>query len=324
MKLTANFTVKLSNPFFLSGPVRDISFRINLDGFQDEVTLIRMERGHEYKIPEEEWPTYCVDKIIFSVTGEEDVALPAKYNPKIAEYFDKRIEKYVDHATLIVKKIIIFFKYELRNPLLNPDELDISGLNNPTWTDESGKEIDPYRRCFVVERIAGFAPEERYGSHPLGHKDLTRLKKYFEDTREIELYEELLSDAQAAILQKNPRRALLELAIACEIAVKQKFFMKKTPAGDVFEYLEDSRRLQVTVLELIDGAAKQAFGKSFKETHTSDYKNIEFLFRCRNKIAHRGEIQYKDEKGAIQKVDDKIIKKWWGSTLILLNWLKEI
>ena len=140
--------------------------------------------------------------------------------------------------------------------------------------------------------------------------------------RNVELYEELLSDAQAAILQKNCRRGLLELAIACEIAIKQKFFRKKTPAGDIFEYLEDSRRLNVPAKELIDGGAKQAFGTSFKEEFSSDYQNIDFLFRCRNKIAHRGEIKYKDNSGTIHNVDEATIKKWWVSVAILLDWLK--
>lgn len=331
MKLTATFTIKLSSPFFFVGCVEKISFNIGLNNFDDTVILVPIEKGHEIKSPGDKWPTYCSDKLILSVSAEEGTPPPAKIkedgirnDEAIVAYLDERMEKYTNQAKLLVERLTLFFKYECRNPLLNTNELDIAGLYNPVWTDESGQTIEPTRRCFVLDEIKGFKPDSRYGAHPLNSNNVDKLKMCIMNQRNVELYEELLSDAQAAILQNNHRRALLELAIACEVAIKQKFFMKKTPAGDVFEYLEDSRRVQISVAELVHGAAKHAFSVSFKEEHPLDYQNIDFLFRCRNKIAHKGEIKYKDDTGAMQNVDDATIENWWKSTETLLNWLKGI
>jgi hypothetical protein len=64
-----------------------------------------------------------------------------------------------------------------------------------------------------------------------------------------ELYEELIVDARASVVQGNFRRAVLEMAIACEVTTKQLFFKKATPAGDAFDYLEDKSRINVSVRE---------------------------------------------------------------------------
>ena len=158
MKLTATFNIQLSKPFFILGPVENIQFNIELDNFQDVVTLVPASKGQEYKSQEDKWPTYCVNKLVLSVSATED-SPPTKVNEDgtrnyeaIVAYFDERIDKYANHAELLVKRLILFFKYELRNPLLNPDELDISGLYNPLWTDESGQELEPTRRCFTIEK----------------------------------------------------------------------------------------------------------------------------------------------------------------------------
>jgi len=130
-----------------------------------------------------------------------------------------------------------------------------------------------------------------------------------------------MSDAQSAVLQNNLRRAVLEMAIACEIAVKQAFFAKATPAGAAYEYLEDKGRVHVPITELLHNVAKQAFGKSFKEEEPSNYNNVDFLFRGRNKVAHRGELVYRDGTGNLQSIDEETLAEWWESVMILRAWI---
>ena len=67
--------------------------------------------------------------------------------------------------------------------------------------------------------------------------------------------------------------------------------------------------------------AKQAFGKSFKEDEKYHYDNIDSLFRCRNKVAHRGELIYKDDYGILHSVDKDLLTVWWDSVAVLLVWL---
>ena len=116
------------------------------------------------------------------------------------------------------------------------------------------------------------------------------------------------------------------MAIACEVAVKQtysaKIFAKPTPAGAAYEYLEDKGLINASIPNMIHPVAKKAFGKSFMEDEKSHYHNIEFLFRCRNKVAHRGELVYKDNSDRLCSVDKGKLVEWWESAEILRVWLQ--
>lgn len=139
---------------------------------------------------------------------------------------------------------------------------------------------------------------------------------------EIGLGDELLSDAQNAALSNNMRRAILELVISIEVVVKGSFFKQSKIAGAVFEYFEDKGRETIKVLELLDGAALSAFGESFKLVRPKAFKDIDHAFRCRNKIAHRGEVKFRDDSGIWNTPDQKVLEQWWGSTIEMFNWLR--
>lgn len=329
MKLIATFKLKLAHYFLMNGSIEDIRFSIDIGDYQTEVTLIPYSKGSSIKCPSEKDPTYCISDLIILVSRIEESPPPSQFTADgtrdditFVKYFDDRLPKYRNIAETLTRRLIRYFKYKLRNPLLMERNIDISGLNNPVWTNESGQEYEPVRRCFVIESTPGLQSGYLYGSRPFKNNDLHDITKSLKNDNRPELYQELLSDAQAAIYQKNFRRALLELAIATEIAVKQTFFSKTVPAGAAYEYLEDTRRVNISITELIHGAAKQAFGCSFRETNQEDYKNIDFLFRCRNKIAHRGEPVYKDDTGDFQNVTETVIEQWWQSVDNLISWLE--
>jgi hypothetical protein len=141
---------------------------------------------------------------------------------------------------------------------------------------------------------------------------------------EPELYEELLSDAHAALFQGHLRRAILELALSCEIATKRAFFGKESVAASAYEYLEDKGQVRASVPDLLGQVAKHAFGKSFKDTNSNAYKQIDYLFRCRNKIAHRGECKYNDDEGHTHTVDQATANVWLKAAHHLLEWLRGV
>ena len=109
---------------------------------------------------------------------------------------------------------------------------------------------------------------------------------------------EFFTDAQTSIKNGNTRRAVLELAIAREVATKLAFFKTATPAGAAFEYLENKRKVNVRVIDLLDEPAQEAFSNSFKQTHSVAHKSLENRFRARNRVAHRAVAQYRDDSGA--------------------------
>ncbi|HDL02193.1 MAG TPA: hypothetical protein ENH23_08185 [candidate division Zixibacteria bacterium] len=328
MKLIATFDLELSHNFLVNGSIEDIKLKLDIDDYQAEVTLVPYDKGPSLHPSEDQYPTYCVSTLIISISGIEDTPPPvlikedgSRNDIEFVKYFDDKLPNYQNIAGTLAARLIRFFKYTLCNPLLIERDIDMSGINNPVWTNESGKKFEPVRRCFIGESIPGLQSGYKFGTRPLNISELDELTDALKSDTRPELFQELLSDAQAAIYQDNLRRALLELAIASEIAVKQTFFAKTTPAGAAYEYLEDTRRVNISVLELIHGAAKQAFGSSFKDTNDLDYKNIDYLFRCRNKIAHRGEIIYKDDSGNYQNVTKTTIEQWWKSVENLISWL---
>jgi hypothetical protein len=132
------------------------------------------------------------------------------------------------------------------------------------------------------------------------------------------LYEEILADAQTALFEHRHRRAVLELAIACEIVVERRFLSGDSPAVAAFEYLEEKSRVRVRVLDFIDGVAQNAFGKSFRRDHRDHYDNIDYLFQCRNKVAHTGDLLYRD-KQSIKTADYSVIESWWESVKVLIS-----
>ena len=132
------------------------------------------------------------------------------------------------------------------------------------------------------------------------------------------LHEEILSDAQTASFEGNIRRAVLELAITCEIVAKQKYFSEESASGAAFNHLDDRR---VRVVDLIADKALEAFGKSFRIEQNGHYWNIDHLFRCRNNVAHRGELSYKNDGGKSIDVNTKTVSIWWNSVLVLVEWI---
>jgi hypothetical protein len=115
---------------------------------------------------------------------------------------------------------------------------------------------------------------------------------------------------------------VLELAICAELMVKRAFFAKSSPAGIAFDYLEDKARVSVRVLELLDAVAEEAFSRSYRREEAARFRSIDELFRCRNKIAHRGELVFREDSGALIQVDGSKVESWWFAVAHLKSWLE--
>lgn len=60
-----------------------------------------------------------------------------------------------------------------------------------------------------------------------------------------------MSDAQSVVLQGNMRRAVLEMAIACEIAAMQALFSPSTQFGAAYGHLAGKGKVNVKVIDFI-------------------------------------------------------------------------
>ncbi|MCX6641835.1 MAG: hypothetical protein NTV15_00400 [Candidatus Bathyarchaeota archaeon] len=232
-------------------------------------------------------------------------------------YFEERKPEYRQAAWEMLDRAVRFFKYRLHNPNILSVNQDGNDFQNPVWIDESGNEIVNNAFYGVGTPLPSL---NRFGVRSLSSHDDADLVNALQNPISPDLFEELLSDAQSAAFQGNLRRSVLETAIACEIAVKQTFFAKATPSGAAYEYLEDKGKVRISITEMINLVAKEAFGKSFMDDEKIHYDNIDLLFRCRNKVAHRGELKYKDNSGT-HPVDNDRLAEWWKSVGILRAWL---
>ena len=327
-RLTATYKIEFPNRLRVKRAEDDpLCYTAVIEGFDTEVVLVR-NGGASIKEKGEIHETRAVTRIDVSISRDDDSAPPdVPVNEKggrdftdRAPWFGEREHEYRRVAVEAVNRVIRFFKYEMNTPRLREFSVHDAEFRNPQWTNRNGKEL----QSGILELTSTVLSPP--GPGLLGEKDFTededaKLGRALQNDLDIETHRDFLSDAQTSILHDKLRRAILEMAIACEVAVKGAFFAKATAAGAAYEYLEDKRRVRVKVIELIDGAAKLAFGQSFKDVDPDAYMHIDFLFRARNRVAHRGERTYRDDVGTECQVDRPTLEAWRASVDTLMKWI---
>lgn len=320
-KLSATFVVPLSSPMIFRGPIESREYRCLIDNFE-VVFSINADPGERSKSKHDRHWTYVCHRPRICVSHDESIVPKTRKAAPLehSSYFEARLPEYRRVAMQALNNALAFFKYKLKQPIQGSFDEHDQGLQNPTWVDDNGVDVGHGSIVLVVPARHGL-----FGG--LGCKHLTAkydraLTRAMEKSLRVDLYEELLADAQAAAFQGNLRRSVLELAVACEVFVKQWFFAPGDRSGQVYEALENKRLIDVRVLDLLDVGGAAVFGKKFRDSHSGAYKDIDHLFRARNKVAHRGEAYFHDEAGKRQIVDLKMLTKWWTSIEKLVNWAR--
>ena len=324
-RLTAKYTMPLSAIILLRGDKVPRTYTASIDDF-DVVLTISPVGGARSKQKNERLWTYISQRLIISVSRNETEDPPAiqitrngikDYTPRVP-YFEQRSAEYSRVASLVLHNAITFLRFQLRQPLLRALNEIKQHLSNPEWSDASGNKIDPGMSTVVVPPVPGI--RNQFGVVKLERKHAKLLLSTLTKTKQPSLHAEILSDAQAAAFDGNIRRAVLELAIACEVFAKHTFFGSDGKASQVFEALEDRGKANVRVLDLIDIGGNAVMGKSFRILDINAYTDIDHLFRARNKVAHRGEAVFRDDKGHLHTVDAKLLNQWWRSVEKLFDW----
>jgi hypothetical protein len=321
-RLVASFTITLAEPILVKDREGAIhTFKVAHDAYQVEITWGKEDVPSRIFKPGSHRPCYGISRLNISVSHPETEPYPEGVDARYS-YIEPRLEAYASVAENVTNRLIKYFKFTLGNPLLREiATLDLK-VSNPEWTDENGA---PLPRALVISRSQlpiGLAHSPAFGIQAFSPAQSHELEKALQADRTYELYEELIADARTALLQRNLRRAVLEMAIACEVATKQLFFKEATLAGDAFEYLEDKSKVNVSVPEFLNKVSKAVFGTGFYDSHKKDWHNIEYLFQCRNKVAHRGILRYNDQHGTPQNVDFETLRDWWDSLDTLIAWIR--
>lgn len=328
-KLIAIFNIELSSELLIKrGEVEELNYKTRIEGF--DVNIFLISKGSRIKRNNERYSTYPIHEVKITVARDESIEPPPILTEKDGTrdytqqvpYFQERLPIYREIAATVLNRLISFFKYKLQNPRLENISEKHHSLQKPKWTNETGEEVGKGGYLFYVSGFPSIKSLS-FGAKRLTPKDDQRLVNFLKNPLKPQLYQEILSDAQNAILENNYRRAVLEMAIACEIAIKETYFKKSSLASAVYEHLEDKGSINIRLVNLIDKVAKDALGASFRELYENEFRNIDFLFRCRNKIAHRGKPVFRDDTGTRHFVNEQILIEWWKSVEILFKWLKK-
>lgn len=326
--LSARFLIEITAPCLITWPENlPCEWTLNENIFGIKLKLLTAGNRSKFK-DDINW-TAALNEIEILISREDEEIPPnviVTHDGKrdltiLQSYLGRRLQEYSDIAYAISNRVLQFFKYDLNTPLVQHISKSLQALQNPTWYDSKGVELLGGNSIYVSQPVSGL--DGKLGVKRLTPNEQSSFTEFLKHPYEVSLSDSLLSDAQTAWFQGNLRRSVLELAICTEVIVKRKFFSEESPAGAAFDYLEDKGKISVRVLDLIDGAAKEAFFYSYKIEHNEKYTDIDHLFRCRNKIAHRGELAFRNDSGYIN-VNAQHVESWWLSVKHLKDWLNLI
>lgn len=330
-RLRAQFALTVSAPCLAVFPESEeptAQIHVVLGEFRIDAKLLLAEPWRAKISDAHEWVT-GLSQLEISVSREEVeppppiVELPEGRRDLTVQqsYLLERLPAYRESATKVANQILQYFRYELHTPMVQMLSPYKQELNSPNWYDEHGDQLVP-TYVVMARRVPGVRGE--LGVRPLTPDLLPDLQAFVAASTEATLIDMLLADAQTAWFEKSLRRSVLELAICVEVLVKRQYFAQHSAAGAAFDYLEDKAKVSVRPLDLIDTIAKDVYGESFKEHSSENYQSIDHLFRCRNKVAHRGQLVFLDEKKVWRTVEQETVEVWFNAVQSLRAWLKAL
>jgi hypothetical protein len=308
--LVAHFTLQLAEPILVEdrrGTKR--AFKVVHDGYEAEIAW------NDEDVHERIWkrnarrPGYGISKLKISVSHHRTAPYPKDNEQKTHPWGG--LQGYADIATLIMNRLIRYFRFTLGHPLLEAVRAQELRTSNPQWTDENGTPLDVRIMAVEAKGFAGLRHSPGFGIKPFTPEQFHEFEKALQVDTSYELYEELMVDARDALMQGNLRRGVLEMAMACEVVTKE-FCSKKNITVK-----------HETVPMILNTVLKKAIGTGFADSPNKEHwHNIEYLFQCRNNAAHGKNLGYNDKHGAPQNVDYKTFQDWWHSLETLIEWIR--
>ena len=250
----------------------------------DEMTVARIPPGQSPDITAWQITTiphrYFYDVIVVAVRGlvskPEDIFKPIMR----ARFLNAAIEatrRFLGFSRALARDTLIYFTGQE----VTPEHLNFIGFPHcENWLDpQSGTILGDDSINFCSGEVVG----GRSGINCVPWKDL---QSGVQSSRQPPADILALLDAETAAVNFEDSKAVLLAAIAVEVAVKS--FLQRTDADkDILKTLEDSLELRFweKYFHLLLTLAQQP---SLKRVMPDLYKQIEILFRVRNKIVHEG------------------------------------
>jgi hypothetical protein len=316
--LTATLDSKLSTYLLVDGDDTQC-FAFKSGGFSVDVEILvndipRMKTGNK--------SIGGSNRIIITAHKEEDftpdipiTASGLRDFSNLQDYFNTRSSYHsICSATLV--NIIRYFKYTLHQPYLSECK---PGAGDFSWQDNRGNDYGSLSVGISLKPIPGMN-KETMNIQPLDKDHHEFFSQSLSSNSEPTLTEEIYSDSQTALLDNDLRKGIVNLCVTVDTAIKGKLF-SGAPSSSAFDYLDDKGKINLPLIEYLGPISNHALGESFKAFSLEDYKNIDYLIRCRNKVAHKGEIYFKLDNGVATKPNREMAEQWYLSVGALLDWV---
>jgi len=315
--LTAHFKLDLSRfPGYLigEGEQKSVSVAAEIDGYDVDLRL-ESNNGIGLKRAQDAHGRFIFNSLIARISHGE-----TGFDMKEPDGNDGRLLfclfSYQEILVAAANRLVRYFKYRLRNPQLRAWRdidfvADEKGYCNPHW-EYAGQSLHRSEQTHVWRRAVylkgmGFLNDFGFGVEHFTPERHTELQVNLHQPCDVDLFDQLLSDAQTALTEGNLRRAVLEIAIAAEVFVKNT--LSKLPER---QRLQDLDRHNLP--NALERGAQKAWGVSFQSTHSVHFENIRRLTSARNSIAHAGQCRFADA-GEWHEVTVEDLKAWWTSVL---------
>lgn len=317
-------SAKFKEPVFDDGRLR---FKAVIGGF-DVVLTIHTHGGGWTQLPDGTALVGAYECVV-EVSREELEEVPEvvtnasggrDFTPR-SPYFQRRAAEYSAATRTCLERFLAYVRFELGQPLIwGAGDSPPHVIKCTTWLDAVGDEINPGFQALGATMTG--SRHIRWRAEPLRGPDEMSLRNALEVPTTVPLHRLIAAQGKDAALEGDLRRAVMELAIASEIAVKQAFFAPESAAGEAFEYFEEKKLVRAAVVDLLKEPSRRAFGEAFSDAHSDAFEQVEYLFRCRNKVVHRGKLTFRDRSGAPQPVDRTTLRDWVDAVHCLFEWLE--
>jgi hypothetical protein len=327
--LTATFDVTFLEPLLIRMPgeadydpqPHPLELELQHDRFLVEIQVISGSCARIRLQAEPFWVTTASHARVFVTRNEAEPTPEVRLIPgggrdctPRSQYLLERRGAYAAAAQTALDRVFAFFRYELGHPLVAAHGLDKRDFANPLWTGAEGELVWNRVNVFVA---AGSAPTRLYGRFGViafGRDSINELQHYVEDTPIPSLPRELLAHGRDAIAVADYRRAVLDLATACEVAVKSTLALRVPQ--------DPGRGRRQGWIELLGEPCRRVFGTSFAEVDPASVTDLDQMRRCRNQIAHQGRAEIRID-GQWVPADLYRLERWWNAAVKLLLWLED-
>lgn len=271
-------------------------------------------RAHRVKVSVTRWEEEALPPL------KPDARLPDSPTLLRSRYFFARYHAFEWAAREALDRLLTFFRQMLGNPLLGSGyNLPIEAFSSPSFKDGDGNDIPDPMTHHVAPSSAGDLMYPRWGVRAYAEADFPALQAFLEEPVLGPLYAELLDDSRDAYAREDLRRAIVDMAIGAELAVKEVLLSANSAGLDLWTHFEETGRLRIGVIEMIE-AAGEVSGLPFE-----GLDDLKTLFSCRDRAVHHGRLEFRArKKGPWIPADRGDAEDWWVAVQRFIDWLTVI